>query len=170
MNSEQPRYAFQVRPQSIEQWLPEYAHFYEGIYGVTVNHHTHIAFVPAFQRPQAWPPQMPDDVDVVTSEDEARLFTALLAHYTITPDDKRVGQRETLHFPPPAMYPEIKDPTSTLIYVTTEQFIGFQQELATLAERLPSVHDRLWLPEVADQTSIQFIIEHVLEVPAATKQ
>ena len=42
------------------QVVPEYAHFYQGIFDVTVGYVADIMFVPSFRRTaDRWPPAMP---------------------------------------------------------------------------------------------------------------
>ena len=79
---------------------PEYAKFYRGIFHVLISNFQPITFVPSFPRTaENWPPLLPDNVDLVESEHQARLFTAGLADYTVTPDVELAGQEELIPLP-----------------------------------------------------------------------
>jgi len=68
-----------VRHQIWEE-APEVAELYQGIYSVILNFLVTIMFVPEVERTvDSWPPVLPENVDSVSTELEARLFTIFLS-------------------------------------------------------------------------------------------
>lgn len=65
-----PQYDFPVGvwPETAEHPEPISALF-AGIYIVTLNHTESITFIPAVVRAPTWPPELPDDVDTVSSRE-----------------------------------------------------------------------------------------------------
>lgn len=57
-------------------------------------------FVPELEiNPDNWPPVLPEDVDEAISETEARLFTAALSDYMVTPNSLLAGKQEKISIP-----------------------------------------------------------------------
>ena len=81
--------------------LPEYAHFYKGIFEVMMIDMVHATFIPTLPRtPDKWPPVLPPNVnvDIVESEEQARLFTVLFSDYIVTPNAELARLSQIKHF------------------------------------------------------------------------
>lgn len=144
----------------------QYAKFYKGIFDVTLRGIAYITFVPAFQRPKDnWPPALPDDVDIVHSCNQARLFTAALADVTVTADEALAGSREFIPLPPSA---RIEPYMGVVFYVTPQEFARFSEELLYIEK-----NHTLWanqyvrLSKVKDFESIKFILANIVPLKLA---
>ena len=151
--------AVQIRHQEWEE-EDDLAPFYRGIYSVTLNYFTTVMFIPTFPRTaDNWPPTLPQDVDDVHSAAEARLFTAALSEYTVTPDAQLAGQQELIPLEP---LPQIGPRMGLLFYVTPPEFALFSQELPLLEQKTPSVRDYVPLSQVRDFATMQLIRSHLM--------
>jgi hypothetical protein len=157
-----------VRHQIWEE-LPEVAEFYQKIYSVTLNFLVAIMFVPEFERTaDNWPPVLPENVDNVSTELEARMFTTLLSDYTVTPNSLLAGQQERI--PLPLVSEEMKNSDSfpesgVIFYVSPQEFEGFSQELSVLSERMMGVHDYVKLSEIENLEFAKFILYKIIVSP-----
>jgi len=144
----------QIRHQKWEE-EEDLAPFYEGIYSVTLNYFTTIMFIPTFSRTKDnWPPTLPDDIDNVHSVTEARLFTAALSEYTVTPDAELAGRQELIPLSP---LTQIGPRMGLVFYVTPQEFACFSQELPLLEQKTPSVRDYMPLSQISAFATIQLI-------------
>lgn len=148
----------------------EYAKFYKGIFDVDLRGLTHILFVPSFPKtPDNWPPHLPDNIDIVHSCHQARLFMAGLAEWTVTPDEELAGQREFIAVPPMRERSPIMD-IGMLFYVTPEEFARFSQELLYIEK-----NHTLWanqyvaLSKIKHFESMKFILDHILPLRQSNK-
>ena len=162
-------FSVSVRHQSWEVF-PETAEFYRGIYLVTLNFLVSIMFVPELEiNPDNWPPVLPDNVDEVSSETEARLFTAALSDYTVTPKSLLAGgTQEIISIPPLKGDMEDSDIDSrrgVLFYVSHQEFDAFSKELSALADRTPGVHDFVRISEIEELKVAKFIVSMVIDSP-----
>lgn len=109
-------------------------------------------FVPEFERNvNHWPPTLPENVDNVSSELEARLFILFFSDYTITPDSLRSGQQEIITLTSAAEEVKNSDSASdvkVVFYVSPEEFATFSRELCALAEQTLGVHDYVKISEI----------------------
>jgi hypothetical protein len=139
-----------VRHQTLEE-PPEVAEFYQGIYSVTLNFLVNVIFVPELEIDvNHWLP-MPENVDNVSSELEARLFTLCFSDYIITPNSLKKGQQEIITLA--SAVEDAKDTHLTsdvrvIFYVSPEEFATFSKELSVLAENTPGVHDYVKISEI----------------------
>jgi hypothetical protein len=144
---------------------PEVADFYRGIYSVTLNFLVTVMFVPEFEKTvDNWPPILPENVDEVTTELEARLFTVALSDYSVTPNSRMKGHQERIS--PSAVTEDIQNsdnvPENVVIfYVSPEEFEIFSQELSVLAEQTPGVHDYVRISEIESLKFAKFILSWV---------
>ncbi len=158
-------FTLSVRHQIWEE-SPEVAKFYQGIYSVTLNFLVNVIFVPKFERNvNHWPPSLPENVDNVSSELEARLFTLFFSDYTITPDPLRSGQQEIITLASAAE--EVKNTNSAsdvkvIFYVSPEEFATFSQELCVLAEQTPGVYDYVKISEIKNLELAKFLLSCVI--------
>lgn len=140
---------------------PEYAKFYRGIFHVLISNFQPITFVPAFlKNKNNWPPLLPENVDIVESHDQARLFTAALADYAVTSDAELAGKEELI--PLPAISGTDQQ-MARIFYVTPEQFAGFSQELAIIEKQTFWVNEYVMLSQVQHFNCIQFILSKIIQ-------
>lgn len=114
--------------------LPEYAHFHRGIFEVMMIDMLHATFIPTLPRaPDKWPPVLRPNVnvDIVESEEQARLFTVLFSEYIVTPNAELAGQKQFVPQPMPEndYYLGKNFPFGVVFYVTPEEFALFSSEL-----------------------------------------
>ena len=152
------------------QVLAEYAHFYKGIFDVTVGSFGYLMFVPPFGRTaDKWPPALPADVDRPSSEEQARIFSAVFTNYTITPDEELAGQTESFCL-------KIESETTTflndddselsgrLFYVTPSQFALFSQELLEIEQHTIWANQYIALSKVKEFECIKFILANIAPI------
>lgn len=142
------------------------APFYKDIFDVSYGHFGVMKFVPAFQRAaNKWPPALPADVDMPNSEEQARIFSAVFADYTITPDEELAGQTESFCFSFPTKveaettnYNHTNSSlTGTLFYVTAEQFALFSKELLEIEKHTFWANQYIALSKVKDFECMKLI-------------
>ena len=147
--------------------LPETAEFYRGIYLVRLNFLVSIMFVPELEiNPDNWPPVLPDNVDEVSSETEARLFTAALSDYTVTPNSLLAGTEEIISIPPFKGDMEDSDIDSrrgVVFYVSHQEFDAFSKELSALADQNSGVHGYVRISEIEELGVAKFIVSMVID-------
>jgi hypothetical protein len=155
-----PQYDFpiSVRKQIWEE-EPDVAPLYEGIFEVQLNFTISVMFIPAFEiRDRDWVQQVPENVDEISTELEARLITAAFSKYSVIPNNARAGtesrfQRLTLGI----------SEAGIIFYVTSEAFAIFSRELSNFAETLPAVHSSRRASEVANLEFVQFLVSQIVE-------
>ena len=132
-------YPIRVVPESEEREGPAERYF-QGIYRVVLNQMVDVVFVPDVSA--SAPPwdraAMPASLDEVTTPEQARLVTALLAAYAVTPNDSLAGTEE-------------RHEAGVVFYVTATEFGRYA------AERAGEALDRPVLAaELADLSEILF--------------
>jgi hypothetical protein len=147
-----------VRSQVPDQ-TPESAAHFEGAFSVVLNHLPTVDVVPAFTR-EPWPPELPDDIDVVRSADEARRLAVALGTYVITPDDARAGTDETIPRAPSA--PGGEPWQEVIFYLSQVDFDALVAELGSLAERFGGVHDTVPVSEIASSRLAGLLLARVV--------
>lgn len=162
----QDDYAVQVWREERQAPLPENSHFYKGIFDVNLLNLVHLPFVPAFSRtPENWPASLPNNIDIVNSQYEARLFTAALADIAVTPDEELAGQAQLFPLPPPppkfASLWKLSD-TGVLFFVTPEQYQLFSEELLEIEKDTFFANDYVRLRSVSHFECIKFILEVIV--------
>lgn len=159
-------FSVSVRHQIWEE-LPEKAEFYRGIYSVTLNYLVSVMFVPEFEITQDnWPPILPEDVDEVSSETEARLFIAALSDYTVTPNSLLAGKQEII--PLLSVNEDMKDSDidpkrGVIFFVNSQEFEVFSKELSALADQTPGVHDYVKISKIKYLELAKFILSNIIE-------
>jgi hypothetical protein len=154
-----PHYDFSisVRHQSCEEEA-EVAVLYQGIFDVILNHTVNIMFVPDIViNSQYWPPVLPENLDDISTEIEARLITVALSKYTVTPNSLLAGKEEII--------PQTDSnycQSGVVFFVTPEDFKIFSMELLMLAEQIPSLHSSKKLSEIQNLNFIRFILSHII--------
>ncbi|MGB0384333.1 MAG: hypothetical protein ACPGWR_05860 [Ardenticatenaceae bacterium] len=153
----------QVRKQEDDEDR-QFSKFYQGIFSVNLNYLVTITFIPEFTRTgKTWFLDIPDNVDIVHSSQEARLFTAALSDIMVTPDDSRAGQEELIPIPhPPPPIPDFGPQMGVIFYVTAEQFTRFSQELAVIEEQTFSVYGSFAVSKLEHFECVQFILNKVI--------
>jgi len=161
-------FAVSVRHQIWEE-SPEHTEFYQGIYSVTLNFLVNLMFVPEFERNLTnWPPNLPENIDNVNSEIEARLFTVAVSDYSVTPNSLLSGQQEIIAFALADEKVENADLTSNvriLFCVSPDKFAIFSKELSVLAEKTPGVHDYVEICEIENLEIAKFIRSSFINSP-----
>ncbi len=117
-------------------------------------------------------PILPDDVDIVDSCHQARLFTAALAEYAITPDEVLAGQMETFCISLPKAESEMAifrkahniEVTGRLFYVTPEQFARFSQELEEIEQHTFWPSQYIGLSKVKEFECMKFILANIAPI------
>jgi hypothetical protein len=157
-----------VRHQIWEE-TPELGEFYQGIYSVILNFLVTIMFVPEVERTvDYWPPVLPENVDSVSTELEARLFTIALSDYTVTPNSLLAGKQELIQ---KQLVSEDRNNSNSvskmgvLLYVSSQEFEVFSKELSDLAAQTPGVHDYVSISEIQNLELSKFILDSVIDSP-----
>ncbi|MEC4818003.1 MAG: hypothetical protein SAK29_32745 [Scytonema sp. PMC 1069.18] len=154
-----PRYDFlvSVRLQAWEE-EPEIAPLYQGIIEVTLNHTLSIIFVPEFERnANCCHYVLPDNVDKITTDIEARLVSVALSKYSVTPNPSLAGLEEIIS----RVICETPE-RGVIFYVTPEEFKIFSSELSMLSEQLPSVHSSRPASEIENLEVTKFLLSRIL--------
>lgn len=157
-----------VRHQIWEE-APEVAELYQGIYSVILNFLVTIMFVPEVERTvDSWPPVLPENVDSVSTEREARLFTIALSDYTVTPNSLLAGKQELMQ--KQLVSEDMNNSNSVskmgvLLYVSSQEFEAFSKELSALAAQTPGVHDYVRISEIQNLELSKFILDSVIDSP-----
>jgi hypothetical protein len=142
-----------VRPEALEQ-ASESADAYRGIFDVTLNDLVHIMFVPRLDRSAPWPPTFPANVDLITSQAEARRTIVMLDSYVVTPDASRAETEEVV---------DQDGRQGVVFYVSDAEFGQFSLELERLAELLPGIHSWKPLSELQDLGLGRFITQRFVD-------
>ncbi|MBW4601613.1 MAG: hypothetical protein KME29_19080 [Calothrix sp. FI2-JRJ7] len=153
-----------VRHQSWEE-PPEVAEFYQGIYSVTLNFLVNVMFVPEFEINVNNSLIFPENIDNVSSEAEARLFTLCFSDYTITPNSLKKGQQEIITLASAAENSKDTNLISdvrVIFYVSPEEFALFSKELSPLAEQTSGVHDYVKISEIENLKFAKYILSSVI--------
>lgn len=154
-----------VRHQILEE-LPEVAEYYRGIYSVTLNFLVTVMFVPEFEKTGNNEfSHIPENIDKVKTEFDARLFTVALSDYAVTSNSFLAGQQEL--FPLPSAPEEMKNSGNVaemgvLFYVSPQEFESFSKELSVLAARTLGVHDYVRISELQNLEFAKFILSTVI--------
>lgn len=130
---------------------------YEGISGVILNRVLTVMFVPQFaRRADNWPPIVPEDIDTLSTPDEARRLSAAMASYTVTPDPQRAGEVETI----PAFDPELPEPV--IFYVGSADFAVFARELSEVAQHVSGNSSSMRLFDLGAYEFARYLLTNVL--------
>lgn len=154
-------YPVQVRRQEWEE-QESTAALYAGIIVVTLNHHVDIAFIPDVSgSAPPWDDRLlPADLDRIETPEQARLATALLSSYVVTPNGARAGRDEAVAGPgqgpagPRAVY-----------YVVAAEFQGYTADLAELTTVAGALRAGPPVSELGDHPVIDFIARRVVASP-----
>lgn len=154
-----PHYDFSisVRHQTYEE-EPEVAALYQGIFDIRLNHTVSIMFVPDIViDSKYWPPVLPENVDNISTEIEARLITVGLSRYTVTPNLLLAGKEDIIP-QPVSNYCQ----SGVVFFVNPEDFKIFSMELSMLAEQIPSLHSSKKASEIQDFNFIKLILSRII--------
>lgn len=161
-------FTISVKHQIWEE-LPEVAHFYQGIYSVTLNFLLTIMFVPEIKDTLSdLSIILPQNVEHVCSEREARLFTIALSEYTVTPNSFLAGQQKLIYLPSGSENGTINNSEQVsekgvIFYISPDKFAVFSQELSELAEQTIGVHDYVRISELKNLQTAQFILSDIIK-------
>ncbi len=156
-------FTVQVREQ-VRDEDPEFARFYQGIYSVALNRVVNLMFIPYFSREvKDWSLRIPDNIDEVHSVQEARIYTAALAEYTVMPDEFRAGEEELIALPPPLPpCPDMGRREGVIFYVTPQQFMRFSQELVEIEQLAFPLYATVRASKISHFECIKFIKDIVI--------
>lgn len=105
----------------------------------------------------------PQNVDIVHSEHEARLFMAGLADIAVTPDDKLAGQKEFFPLPPPREGASMSWPDKgVLFFVTEQEYDLFNEELRQIGKQTVFVTEYVRLSTVKHLSVIKYILDYIV--------
>ena len=155
--------------------LPANAAYYEGIYTVTLNHTVDVVFVPDVSA--VAPPwdghHLPDDLDRVTSAEQARIEMVLTARYAVTPHPRLAGEVEEI---PDVLRPTGEDgwpgPPSRpgwVRYVAPAEFDRYAAELPALYEVVPTRFSGVTVSALMAYEVVRFIAEQIVPAPWLTR-
>ena len=151
MNSDIPDFEIGVQDQIWE--APEGVRdLYRGIYQVIVNRGLSIAFVPAVTLQEGEPLVVPDDVDRITSPEEARRVCLFTASYAVVPDDQRAGT--TLQ----VRTENASDAGCRVLFVEGHDFKRFSEELKAVHAELGSPWVTRRRSDLQDYDVVRFLV------------
>ncbi|MBW4510236.1 MAG: hypothetical protein KME64_27505 [Scytonematopsis contorta HA4267-MV1] len=151
-------FSVSVRCQTWEE-EPEVAELYQGIFEVILNHTLSIMFVPDVGiNIDNLPPMLPENVDNIFTEIQARQITIALSKYSITPNPLLAGQEKVF-----SHNDTLSSQTGVIFFITTEEFQAFSSELLTLAQEIPSVYSSKRVSQIKDLKFSQFLLSRVIE-------
>ena len=129
-----------------------------------MNTFVDVVFIPYFSREvNKWSLKIPNNIDIVHSVQEARLFTAALADYVVMPDESRAGQEELIpQLPSAPPYFDTPLDTGVIFYVTPQQFALFRQELAEIEQQAFGLYDSVRVSKLVHFECIKFINKIVM--------
>ncbi len=154
-----PQYDFpvSVRCQTWEE-EPEVAALYQGIFDVTLNHTLSVMFVPEVEINDNFLfPILPDNVDEISTELEARLVTIALSRYTVTPNSLLAAKEEII-----SLSGWRSSQEGVIFFVTPQEFSIFSTELSMLAKEIPSVHSDKKVSEIKNFEVTKFLIDRII--------
>jgi hypothetical protein len=158
-------YTIRVLRQESEESGPA-APLYAGIYVVALNHLVTVAFVPdvSAAAPPWDPGRLPADLDEVTTVGQARLATALLSAYVVTPNDARAGTEETFHWPDAGGGPGVRG-SGVVFYVAPAEFADYTEDLAILTGVAGRLYSERRVSQLRDHPAIAFLERRVVRSP-----
>jgi hypothetical protein len=154
---------------SVGVWRAEWeepndnAPLYHGIFEVELQHSVRISFVPDVS--SVAPPwdsrRLPDNIDTIDTVELARLATALLSSYVVTPNEKLAGSEEQIGWRDPG--PE--DEPTVVFYVTAGEFAGYVAELDNLTDIASNLHVRPRIDDLRDREVVAFVERRIVASP-----
>ncbi|WP_017660516.1 hypothetical protein [Baaleninema simplex] len=151
---------YEIQQQNVQD-------FYQNIFWVRLNFTVEIVFIPPFDiiTLSAPNPVIPNDIDGVDKEIEARLVTAFCSRHIVTPDRELAGTEFVWNRNLPKNmeddpFPEV--PPGVLFYVTPEEFETFLVELSDLAEELLGRHDSRRVSTLSHLKFVQLILSRII--------
>jgi hypothetical protein len=155
-------YPIQVYPQSWEEGSLR-APLYQGVFSMVLNYVVEVAFVPDVSA--AAPPwvgrELPANLDEVSTPEQARLATALLAKYAVTPNDARAGDVAYVRWP----LAEGPIGDGWIRYVSAVEFARYAAELDRLSEIVSSRFPDKTVSDLRDYEVVRFIEREVVAAP-----
>jgi hypothetical protein len=150
-------YPVGVRPRSWDE-EGDLAALYAGVYDVALNQMVKITFVPdlGIAAPPFERERLPEDLDALTTPEQARLEAALFARYAVTPNAARAGTTERLPKPPWRS----RD-GGIVLYVTPDEFARFAADLEALAPDLGGSYSEVPISQLRGHPALDFVAELV---------
>ncbi|WP_433333455.1 hypothetical protein [Spirillospora sp. CA-294931] len=149
-----------VRHQS-EEVFPETAHLYANVFAVSLNVTVDIMFVPDLSG--SAPPwdvrTLPQDIDVITTVPQARMVSALLSTYVVTPNARYAGTEESFG----ALGDGVDEPSGVVFYVTPAEFDRYRADLDALSEVTSPTFTGEKVNDLREYKVVAFIERRILD-------
>jgi hypothetical protein len=137
------------------------AHFYKGIYDVTMRSGPMVMFIPDFEREQIdWPPALNENSDLIQNQLEARLTALSLAEYAVSPNTHLAGKEEKISW----LNPEVLG-TTVIFYVSPEEFERVSVELSAASEEFAGITDTKPISEYSETRFAKLILTRIIPSP-----
>jgi hypothetical protein len=155
-------YPVRVIPQAWEE-VASRAGLYEGIFTVTLNHTVDVTFVPDVSAvaPQWDSRFLPASFDEVATVEQARVSTALVASYVVTPNETLAGTQERFVWPPDGG----PDAAVVVFYVTSAEFARYAEDLDRLSGIVGSLYPDKTVSDLRDYEVVGFLERRVVASP-----
>lgn len=136
------------------------APMYRGIFAVGLQQLVDISFVPDVSGlAPPWDYRLlPDNLDTIETPEMARLATALLSSYVVTPNDARSGTEERFTWPST----DGPDTSGVVFYVTAEEFARYAADLDRLTAVAGSLYSDRQVSTLLDHEVIGFLERRVV--------
>jgi len=149
----------------LETWeAPVRPDLYQGIVGMELNHTVSVTFVPDISRHvPPWDERLlPDDVDRVQTVDEARVATAMLAGYLVTPHPALAGTTDRFTVPPAEGHEEMGPSTTLVWYVSPHEFDRYADELHRLTGIVGNRHSGITVSQLQEYDVVRFVDREIV--------
>ena len=135
------------------------AALYEGVYVVTLNALTDIAFLPEVDW-SSWPPPLPANLDAPSSAVEARRWLLARSAWAVVVDGQRAGKDEAF-----ARFKLEGEPAQgRCFFIGAGEHAALQEELSRLGAELRSVHASVPLSSLRG-SALGRILQRVVDSP-----
>jgi hypothetical protein len=151
-------YPITVSDQTLEEEPPASV-LYSGIYTMYLNFSVRVAFIPDMSAlaPPWDASRLPDNFDLITTPDQARLATALRTWYVVTPNEARGGQVERFH-----PFDRTSEQPTVVRFVHPSEFAQFAADLDELSELVGGVYTDKTVVDLQQYSVVRFVAEHVV--------
>jgi hypothetical protein len=155
-------YYVRARAQAWEQ-DPAEAPFFDGIYRLDLHMNIGIAFVPDVSHlAPPWSGDLMPAEQIIRTPDQARLYTALVNTYTVTPNQRLAGTDEAFTWLSPDVPEELY---GAVFYVTAEEFSDYTADIAALSETIGGLRTFVRVDTLRDHEVIRFVERRIVDSP-----
>lgn len=148
-----------------------HARIYEGIYTVVLNETVRVAFVPDVSTvAPPWDRRLlPDDLDLVSTPEQARIEMVLFSSYAVTPNARLAGEVERVPDVQASANAEgaasAQSRPTWVRYVEPAQFDRMAAELPRLFEVVLSGFRHLRVNDLMEFEVVRFLTEEIVPAP-----